>query len=83
MPDARCQMPVARCQSFAGIKFIEKLKLCEAYPFFEKGGTVLELSCCYGKLTTGYKIIVKHSLSGTVGYSSLRSNDFTEGETLT
>ena len=58
-------------------------KLCEAYPFFEKGGTVLELSCCYGKLTTGYKIIVKHSLSGTVGYSSLRSNDFTEGETLT
>ena len=55
----------------------------EAYPFFEKGGTVLELSCCYGKLTTGYKIIVKNSLSGTVGYSSLRSNDFTEGETLT
>ena len=48
------------------------LDSCEAYPFFEKGGTVLELSCCYGKLTTGYKIIVKYSLSGTVGYSRHR-----------
>jgi hypothetical protein len=58
-------------------------KLCEAYPFFEKGGTVLKESCYYGELTTGYKTSEKYSLRGTVGYSSLRSNDFTEGETLT